>query len=51
MEPEGGAVRADARRNYERLVASAREAFTEYGVEAHLDDIARRANRVTVSVG
>jgi len=36
-------MRADARRNYERLVASAREAFTEHGVEASLDDIARRA--------
>jgi AcrR family transcriptional regulator len=41
--PEGGAVRADARRNYERLIAAAREAFTEHGVEASLDDIARRA--------
>jgi AcrR family transcriptional regulator len=36
-------MRADARRNYGRLVAAAREAFTEHGVEAHLDDIARRA--------
>jgi AcrR family transcriptional regulator len=35
--------RADARRNYDRLVAAARDAFTEHGVEASLDDIARRA--------
>jgi AcrR family transcriptional regulator len=36
-------MRADARRNYGRLIAAAREAFTEHGGEAHLDDIARRA--------
>jgi AcrR family transcriptional regulator len=36
-------MRADARRNHERLVESAREAFAEHGVEASLDDIARRA--------
>jgi AcrR family transcriptional regulator len=36
-------MRADARRNYERLVATAREAFAEQGPEAPLDDIARRA--------
>jgi AcrR family transcriptional regulator len=36
-------MRADARRNYGRLVDAAREAFTEHGTEAHLDDIARRA--------
>jgi AcrR family transcriptional regulator len=36
-------MRADARRNHERLVASAREAFAAHGVEASLDDIARRA--------
>ncbi|MFB9236060.1 TetR/AcrR family transcriptional regulator [Plantactinospora siamensis] len=36
-------MRADARRNYERLIAVAREAFTEHGAEARLDDIARRA--------
>jgi AcrR family transcriptional regulator len=36
-------MRADARRNYERLIAAAREAFTEHGAEAPLDDIARRA--------
>jgi AcrR family transcriptional regulator len=36
-------LRADARRNRERLVAVAREAFAEHGIEASLDDIARRA--------
>jgi AcrR family transcriptional regulator len=35
--------RADARRNYERLVAQARTAFAESGVDASLDEIARRA--------
>ncbi|TDD64118.1 helix-turn-helix domain-containing protein, partial [Actinomadura rubrisoli] len=35
--------RADARRNYERLVAMARAAFTEHGTGASLDDIAKRA--------
>src|SRR6266540_7034598 len=36
-------MRADARRNYERLLAAARTAFTEHGADASLDDIARRA--------
>ena len=35
--------RADARRNEEKLVAAAREAFAERGVETSLEDIARRA--------
>jgi len=35
--------RADARRNYEKLVAAAREAFTEKDSSASLEDIARRA--------
>jgi AcrR family transcriptional regulator len=35
--------RADARRNEEKLVAAAREAFAEHGVETSLEDIARRA--------
>src|SRR3954452_21187219 len=35
--------RADARRNVERLIAVAREAFAENGADASLDDIARRA--------
>lgn len=37
------AMRADARRNAERLIAAARDAFAERGAEAPLDDIARRA--------
>lgn len=36
-------MRADARRNYERIVATAREVFFEQGVEAPLDDIVKRA--------
>jgi AcrR family transcriptional regulator len=35
--------RADARRNYEKLVSAAREAFAEDGTSASLEDIARRA--------
>lgn len=36
-------MRADARRNYERVVAAAQQAFTEQGPDAPLEDIARRA--------
>jgi AcrR family transcriptional regulator len=36
-------MRADARRNRERLLAAARVAFSEHGTNASLDDIARRA--------
>jgi AcrR family transcriptional regulator len=36
-------MRADARRNHGRLVIAAREAFTEHGAEAPLDEVARRA--------
>ena len=39
----GDGVRADARRNYERIVATARDAFLEHGVDVPLDDIAKRA--------
>ena len=35
--------RADARRNYEKLISAARDAFTEDGASASLEDIARRA--------
>jgi AcrR family transcriptional regulator len=35
--------RADARRNYEKLISAAREAFAEDGTSASLEDIARRA--------
>ncbi|MFI6928853.1 TetR/AcrR family transcriptional regulator [Streptomyces sp. NPDC050287] len=36
-------MRADARRNYERLLTVAAEAFAEHGEGASLDDIAKRA--------
>jgi AcrR family transcriptional regulator len=36
-------MRADARRNYERLITTARSAFMEHGTGASLDDIAKRA--------
>jgi AcrR family transcriptional regulator len=35
--------RADARRNYDRLLVAAAEAIAERGAEASLDDIAKRA--------
>ena len=35
--------RADARRNYDKVVAAARETFTEAGSSASLEEIARRA--------
>jgi AcrR family transcriptional regulator len=36
-------LRADARRNRERILEGAREVFAECGVDAQVDDIARRA--------
>ncbi|MEU6572811.1 helix-turn-helix domain-containing protein [Streptomyces sp. NPDC046805] len=36
-------MRADARRNYERLLSAAAEAFAEHGENASLDDIAKQA--------
>ncbi|MET8742058.1 helix-turn-helix domain-containing protein [Streptomyces sp. NPDC004728] len=36
-------MRADARRNYDRLLSEARTAFAEHGTDASLEDIARRA--------
>jgi AcrR family transcriptional regulator len=36
-------MRADARRNYERLLKVAAQAFAEHGENASLDDIAKRA--------
>jgi AcrR family transcriptional regulator len=41
--PADRPMRADARRNRGRLIAAAREAFTEHGAEAPLDDVAKRA--------
>jgi AcrR family transcriptional regulator len=42
--PRSRVQRADARRNYEHIVATAREVFAELGPEAPLDVIARRAD-------
>jgi len=39
----GRPMRADARRNYERLVAAAREVFAEQGGQASMEAIARQA--------
>src|SRR3954449_8036720 len=36
--------RADARRNFDALLAAARDVFAENGTDASLEDIARRAN-------
>jgi AcrR family transcriptional regulator len=36
-------MRADARRNYDRLVATVRDVFAGQGTDASLDEIARRA--------
>jgi AcrR family transcriptional regulator len=35
--------RADARRNRERIMDAAREVFAEYGQDAQMDDVAKRA--------
>jgi AcrR family transcriptional regulator len=42
-EPAPKTMRADARRNYDKVLAAARQAFTEHGSTASLDDIAKRA--------
>ena len=42
-EQDGRPLRADARRNYERLVAAAREVFAEQGAGAPMEAIARHA--------
>lgn len=39
----GRALRADARRNRERILESARAVFAEFGAEAQMDDVAARA--------
>lgn len=36
-------ARADARRNFDALIVAARDAFAEDGIDASLEDIARRA--------
>jgi AcrR family transcriptional regulator len=41
--PRGRPQRADARRNYDKLIAAARETFAEDGIGASLEEVARRA--------
>ncbi|NUP06321.1 MAG: TetR/AcrR family transcriptional regulator [Polyangiaceae bacterium] len=41
--PSPQTLRADARRNRERLLAAASEAFAEHGATASMDDVAKRA--------
>ncbi|MFI8813173.1 TetR/AcrR family transcriptional regulator [Streptomyces sp. NPDC055082] len=41
--PPQPALRADARRNYERLISAAREVFAARGADVPMDDIARHA--------
>jgi AcrR family transcriptional regulator len=43
LHPLNRPKRADARRNYDKLVAAARAAFTEDGTSAPLEDVAQRA--------
>ena len=42
-EETGRPLRADARRNRERILQSARAAFAESGADAQIDDVARHA--------
>jgi AcrR family transcriptional regulator len=42
-EREPRALRADARRNRERIVKAARAVFAQHGRDAQMDDVARRA--------
>ncbi len=41
--PHGRAMRADAKRNYDKVVAAAKDAFAETGASTSLEAIARRA--------
>ena len=41
--PEVRQLRADARRNRERILQAAKEVFAEQGADAQMDDVARRA--------
>jgi AcrR family transcriptional regulator len=43
VQKPGPRLRADARRNRDRIVTAAREMFAEHGVDVPLDDVARRA--------
>ncbi|RKH58635.1 TetR/AcrR family transcriptional regulator [Corallococcus aberystwythensis] len=42
-DTKGGALRADARRNRERLLVAAHAVFSERGADASLNDVAKRA--------
>jgi AcrR family transcriptional regulator len=42
-KPAGKPLRADAQRNYDKLVAAASRTFREKGAQASLDEIAKRA--------
>lgn len=41
--PDGAGLRVDAERNRQRVVAAARDAFAELGIEVPMEEIARRA--------
>lgn len=41
--PAGRPMRADAQRNYEKVIVAARDAFAERGASTSLEEIARRA--------
>jgi AcrR family transcriptional regulator len=43
VEPAVVRMRADARRNRERILDAARATFSEHGADAQMDEIARRA--------
>src|SRR5579864_7806961 len=43
LEAHGRVMRADAKRNYDKVISAAREAFAETGASTSLEAIARRA--------
>ena len=43
VAPGDRPLRADARRNREKVLAAARDVFSEHGRDAQMDDVARRA--------
>ena len=43
VAPGDKPLRADARRNHEKVLAAARAVFSEHGRDAQMDDVARRA--------
>lgn len=44
LEPDEKPLRADARRNRERIIAVAREAFIDEGADVQMEEIAKRAS-------